>query len=241
MRPTWRDLRRPAEIVAARLLLPTPCFGCGRMLGVEQLHGACLPCWSSILPAPAFPPTARTPPLEVVHAAAVYQGFARRVLLRAKMRGRRELLVPLAAQLTACVVARGALARGTVVVPVPSHPWTRLVRGFDPARDLAGAISRRLGAALLPGALRRRWTASPSLKRLGAAGRRRAAERAFFCPRPSGVCGLPVLLVDDVWTTGATARACAGALLAAGAASVGLQVWAVTPRPGGGGPRSPSV
>lgn len=241
MVPSRRDLRRAIGGILSRWLLPTPCFGCGRLLGEESFHGGCPSCWSSLVPAPPWPPYARTDPLEDVHAVAVYAGFGRRLLLRAKLRGRRELLPLLAAQVAASVARRGTPERGTLVVPVPSHPWTRLRRGFEPARDLARGVARDLDLPLGDGALRRRWATSPALKRLGASGRRRAAERAFACAAPRRVSGRDVLLVDDVWTTGATARACATVLLAAGASSVRLQVWAVTPRTGGGGPWAPSV
>ena len=241
MGPSWRRAWIPAGRLLARYLLPTACFGCGRLLQLEQHLGACARCWGSIVPAPPFPPAPRIRPLAGADAAVLYRGFARRVLLRAKMRRRRELLAPLAAQLAAAVGAWSPLDPGALVVPVPSHPWARLTRGFDPARDLAVQVARSVDLPCVPGALRRRWSASASLKRLGAADRRSAAARAFYCPRPAVVAGRTILLVDDVWTTGATARACARELAAARAGPVTVWVWARTPGRDCGAPRSASV
>jgi predicted amidophosphoribosyltransferase len=91
------------------------------------------------------------------------------------------------------------------VVPVPPAPWRWRWRGFDPAEELAIAIS---GLAGLPTAdcLRR----SRGRRQVG----RRRIDRLSDPPRV-GLEGDPpaaALLVDDVWTTGATLAACADAL-----------------------------
>ncbi|HEX6850894.1 MAG TPA: hypothetical protein VF139_05765 [Candidatus Polarisedimenticolaceae bacterium] len=237
----WRDWRRTVEGGVARYLLPTPCFGCGGALGVEQHLGACVRCWSSIRPEPTGGFAPRDDVIEDVRAAVRYRGFARRALLRAKMEGRRELLAPLAAQLAVTVGGWDAAGPNALVVAVPSHPWTRWRRGFDPAAEFASTVARSVGSTAGPRVLGRRWRSPRSLKRLGAAGRRQAAEGAFFCRRPELVAERCVLLVDDVWTTGVTARSCARALLAAGASVVFVAVWARTPRASGGGARDRSV
>jgi predicted amidophosphoribosyltransferase len=176
-----------------------------------------------------------------VRAAVAYRGFARRALIRAKLQGRREVLEPLAAQFAAAVAGWESAVPEALVIPVPSHPWTRWRRGFDPAAVFAKAAALGTDAAVVHGVLGRRWASRPSFKRLGAAGRRRAAQRAFYCRRPAVVAGRRVMLVDDVWTTGASALACARALLAAGAVTVHVAVWARTPRRAGGGARDRPV
>jgi predicted amidophosphoribosyltransferase len=166
-----------------------------------------------------------------VRAAVVYDAVARSFVLRAKFGGRRELLAVLGRQLAQVLRTTGFAEPCTVVTPVPSHPWVRLRRGFNPALELARPVSASLGLPLARRALLRRLGRPGPTKRLGATRRRLAAERAF---RPgSSLSGDRVLLVDDVLTTGATAEGCAAALLDAGAESVRLAVWARTPLRGG--------
>jgi predicted amidophosphoribosyltransferase len=115
-----------------------------------------------------------------------------------------------------------------VVVPVPLHPSRLAQRGFNQSALLAGRVALRLGAPLWPSALARtRDTApQPTLQR---AARLANVVDAFVAREPEHVCGRVVLLVDDLWTTGATLQACENTLLAAGAAGV---CWAVVARAG---------
>lgn len=232
-----------------RAALPTPCAVCLIPLGTRQLHGVCLGCWSRIRPigghpcpgcgAPgteASPPVPcggclLAPPLfDACRAATVYGGAARAILLRAKLGGRHEILRVLGWQL-ALSLRIAALDEGCdVVVPVPSHPLTRVVRGFDPAREIGRPVAGMLGLPLDPKALRRRIGARSSAKRLRAAARRRTLAGAFVA-HPKRVAGCRVLLVDDVLTTGATASAATAALRGAGAAGVRLAVWGRVPPP----------
>lgn len=148
-----------------------------------------------------------------MHACGRYDGVLRTLIHALKYHGRTSLAAPLG-RLTA---DHGALtlAGADLLVPVPLHPAKRLIRGFNQSTHLARAMGLPVVAALA----RRRWTTSQT----ALSGRERQRNiRGAFAQRSTArrVRGKTVVLVDDVWTTGATLTACADVLLAAGAAEV---------------------
>jgi len=113
-----------------------------------------------------------------------------------------------------------ALGQQDMVVPVPLHPRRLRRRGYNQAALLARQAAQGTGLVLCFSALvRSRDTASQAS--LGRRLRLRNLHRAFAADR-ARVRGLRILLVDDVLTTGATARASSEALLDAGARSVSV-------------------
>ena len=147
-------------------------------------------------------------------AGLEYEGAARALILALKLDGKRAAAEPLAAALCSAVAARGLAA--AVITWVPGRRRDIRRRGFDHAEALARSVARRLG---LPA--RRLLARSPGRRAdqtsLGAAERSANLEGAFVAAgRPRVAVGL----VDDLVTTGSTARACTDALLAAGAPGV---------------------
>jgi ComF family protein len=116
--------------------------------------------------------------------------------------------------------------RQMLVIPVPMYGSKQRQRGFNHAELLARAAIAEMHRRdpqwklrLQPAMLRRvRSTASQA--GLTIAKRRQNLRGAFLVPKPARLKGQHVLLVDDIYTTGATARACSRVLLRAGAASV---------------------
>jgi ComF family protein len=145
---------------------------------------------------------------------------ARAAILLFKHGGRLSLLRHLARLLAEESPAHLPLLDWDGLVPVPLHWARRWQRGFNQAEVLARAVGRRHRLPVLRGALRRVRPTPPQQGDLEA--RRRNVRDAFAVPVPSRVAGRRLILVDDVFTTGATANACAGALLRAGAADVAV-------------------
>jgi len=115
---------------------------------------------------------------------------------------------------------------GSVLVPVPLHPARLRERGYNQSALSAKAWTRKLGIPVEERWLERRRSTGTQT-RLGSADRRRNLSQAFAVGK-GFKAGIPVVLVDDVLTTGATLSSCAAVLLAAGAPSVrGLYLaWA---------------
>jgi ComF family protein len=107
--------------------------------------------------------------------------------------------------------------RVSAIVPVPLHPNRERQRGYNQSALLARAFALQTELPLYEGLLSRTRDTQPQV---GKNYRERHANVAeSFCAEP-GVAGMTMLLIDDVYTTGATLRACAAAARAAGAREV---------------------
>jgi ComF family protein len=184
-------------------------------------------CWKCGLPAaaevaPAFREQVRCRRCDslaftAARAAGPYEGALRESVLLLKRQPHASRHVE---DLLVAVAMRAPLNETTRVIPVPLHRKRMRARGFNQAWVLAQALSKRLGLPLDEVSLERVAWSEKYRAGLDVKGRRETVAGAFELRYPRLVAGERILLVDDVFTTGATVSACAEVLIAAGAANV---------------------
>jgi len=165
------------------------------------------------------------PPWDRLAFHAAYAGGLRDLILHFKFHGGygdSRLLSDLARE----AAARHLTEPVDGVVPVPLHRRRLAWRGFNQSSELGRAVARTLGVPLWNHALTRTRYTQPQT-RLDHKERQANIKNAFAADRDT-VRGKRVLLVDDVYTTGATLRECARTLKRAGAAGVDVLVLART-------------
>jgi len=162
---------------------------------------------------------ANPPVFSRARAAAHYSGIMRRLIVRFKFEDKHEPL-PLFIKLMR-EAGRELLDDAGLLVPVPLHRLRLLQRRFNQSALLAKGLSRVSGIPVAVTALKRTRRTSAQVG-LSQEARQENVARAFGVSRNCRrtVHGKNVLLIDDVITTGATANACASALLEAGASRV---------------------
>lgn len=145
-----------------------------------------------------------------------------------KFAGRRRLASVLGTRAAGRFLASGDLPSPRVVVPVPLSRRRRRDRGFNQASIVGRAVAKRAGVPMRPRILRKVCERPPQ-SGLSARQRRDNAAGAYDARLPRSLLGADILLVDDVFTTGATVNAGAQALLRAGAGAVDVLTLARVP------------
>ncbi|MBB5752464.1 ComF family protein [Prosthecomicrobium pneumaticum] len=227
----------------ADLVLPPTCLACDAHIGRDG--ALCALCWGAVafierpfcerlaipfgydigpgaLSAEAI---ADPPPFGRLRAVAVYDEISAKLVHGLKYRDRPELGRALGAMM---VRAAADLAPGCeLVLPVPLHPRRLWSRRFNQSALLAAAVAEGFGVAFEPTLLARIRPTRQQV-RLPPGQRAENVRGAFAVPpalKPR-LAGRRVVLVDDVYTTGATVKAATRALIRAGAASVDVAVFA---------------
>ncbi len=220
------------------LVFPTRCPVCAAAMDHPRSGPLCEACWTSLprhastlcacggpLPSPPAGGCNRCrrglSPFARGASLGPYAGALRVVIHELKYRGRRRAAGQLAERLSRDPLVQDVMQGADVLVPVPLHPRRRRERGFNQAELLAVELGRAASVPVSSGALVRRAD-TQSQAGLTAARRRANVAGAFAVRHRSRIAGRVIVLVDDVYTTGATARACAAALRVAGAAEIRL-------------------
>jgi ComF family protein len=247
-RAVARVLRSPVDSLCCALF-PAPCRLCGESLLRISRVPVCDSCWKN-LPEQAgclcaicgealgiadFGESekllcrvcrATAPPFARAVAHGLYQDNLRSLLHLLKYDRMQPIADRLGGLLARQVLAVENIPQKMLVIPVPLFRSKKRERGFNQAELLARATVKALRKArpewkltVATGVLERR-RATQSQAGLTTHQRRANLRGAFFASAPEKLKGADALLIDDIYTTGATARACAQALRRAGASSV---------------------
>lgn len=202
------------------LVLPLECGGCGC-----PSTRWCAACAAALRVRPDEPHVVspRVDPGVPVFSLGRYAGPRRRGIVAVKEHGRRDLVIPLARTLALGIhhlAGWGIVGLPSVVVPAPTRRASARRRGGDPVTRIAAtATAGHPGIAVAPvlrtvGLARDSVGLSTSAREHNIAGRVRVSRLSDEFEWPAG----EILLVDDVVTTGATAREAVRALRTAGVA-----------------------
>jgi ComF family protein len=226
-----------------QILFPPVCAGCRRLVSAPgTLCGECWPKlkllekpWCEVMGTPfshdmgegflSAEAIANPPPFRRARAAVSYEGVAQKIVLGLKYADRTEL-APWMARWMARAGAE-LITDAHIIVPVPLHRRRFFHRRFNQSAELARALSHLSGLPFAPEAVRRLKKTRQQVG-LGAREREDNVRGAFRVPPEAEikVKGRQVLVIDDVFTTGATVSAVARALRRSGAEAVDVLTFA---------------
>jgi ComF family protein len=167
------------------------------------------------------------PPFGVCRSPGLYEGGLKQCIHLFKYDGRRELARPFGLLMAECVSREFREVGFDALVPVPLHRSKLHARGFNQAELLARELGRRMGVPVANRALVRLEARDPQ-STLTRAARLENIRGLFAVSDRERVAGRRFLLIDDVFTTGATVDECVRVLLKNGAVAVDVCTLAIT-------------
>ncbi len=226
---------------ALALVYPQACAVCGQSVESRRDGVACSSCWNAtrILDTEdtlcwkcgAFTPASvgedrrknvrcgqcDEDSYSAARAVGFYEGALRASILSLK---REPHIARRVSELILAAQQREPINQATLIIPVPLHPERERERGFNQAAVLGRSLSRLSNLPFDEHSVMRRVHTALHRAGMDARARRDSVADAFAIRHPEEIVGQSILLVDDVFTTGATASACAAALKEAGASAV---------------------
>lgn len=208
----WTLLKQYLLFPVLDLVFPPVCIGCKRV--GQTLCGQCM---ASIRDTAPDPLSAPLPSIQDLIALGIFDGLLQQAVHALKYEGQTALAAPLG-NLLAEQVTRANWTPG-VIAPVPLHKSREESRGYNQAAILGAHMAKCLGWDYAANSLvRTRQTQSQV--GLDRHERRENVRDAFTVASPEAFQDRDVILIDDVFTTGATLRECATAVHCNGALNV---------------------
>lgn len=225
------------------LVYPPACSGCG--IRTARQGGLCVACWCSVRfidrpycevlglpfsydPGPGMlcaEAIAHPPVFDRLRSVAVHDGVARDLVHGLKYSDRTDLAPMMAGWMLRA--GQAEIAACDAILAVPLHPLRLIQRKFNQSAELGRHLARQAGKPFLPATLLRVKRTAQQVG-LSAPAREDNVRGAFSVPerRQPDVFGRRLVLVDDVFTTGATVTAATRALKRAGATDITVLTFA---------------
>nr|WP_272212151.1 ComF family protein [Marinicella sp. W31]MDC2878057.1 ComF family protein [Marinicella sp. W31] len=243
MRARSAAVARDTLAMLGNLVFPPVCAACGKTTGTHR--ALCVNCWSNIrfierpycavLGTPfshdlgpeimSAEAIAHPPDFDRLRSAAFYSGTVRNLVHALKYRDNTHLAVMMATWMQRA--DDGMIARCDGIAAVPLHTTRLMSRRFNQSAELARNLARLSSKPFLPGLLRRKRRTSQQVG-LTRSAREDNVRGAFALARDheDQVFGKSILLIDDVYTTGATVSAAARVLRRKGASEINVLTFA---------------